>query len=514
MLSLTDPILAASHHNAQTTDIMSRITSNPISDAFDDESEIDVANQTFPTPPQSENNPPPAKKRAGRPKSAVTASTGAKVTKAKTKRKSVEGARAKAGSKTGKRHALKEVSNKAPTDGNETEEVDDFESLSGDAPRDVPQLQQPTPRAEAQAPAKRGKKLKVEDSQIVPAAQDQMDEDKPKTKRTRKPAAPQTAVYEVPETQQDVLVTSRLAKTTTKNASKPPRPAKKEIPPALPEAAPAPLTDVERMDVDDSTVTDPADPDTFEQPARATAKAASRAPARAPSKQPARTNQAARQPSVDATPSIEPTLSRQLQDLTTKFEALQTKYTNLRALAVSEGESNFTKLQKASEEKTRAADALITSLKADVERERARADAAEAEAARVKVAEDLGKKAGEDNKTLSKTLAEAQNEIKALQARLSAARSTSQTVENTKGAAPGSAIKGPLSGRTILVGSAEAAKEAQKRVLKEELYSDLTGLILRDVKKGEEGEDVYDCIQTGRNGSEYSPRISGVELCR
>ena len=50
------------------------------------------------------------------------------------------------------------------------------------------------------------------------------------------------------------------------------------------------------------------------------------------------------------------------------------------------------------------------------------------------------------------------------------------------------------------MGSAEAAQAAQIAQLKENLYSDLTGLIIRDVKR-EDGDDVYDCIQTGRNGS-------------
>ena len=52
------------------------------------------------------------------------------------------------------------------------------------------------------------------------------------------------------------------------------------------------------------------------------------------------------------------------------------------------------------------------------------------------------------------------------------------------------------------MGSAEAAHAAQVAQLKEDLYSDLTGLILRGVEMGSEG-DVYDCIQTGRNGSKY-----------
>ncbi|MBE3045332.1 hypothetical protein IMZ48_22830 [Candidatus Bathyarchaeota archaeon] len=44
--------------------------------------------------------------------------------------------------------------------------------------------------------------------------------------------------------------------------------------------------------------------------------------------------------------------------------------------------------------------------------------------------------------------------------------------------------------------NSEAIQTAQ---LKEDLYTDLTGLIVRGVKQGK--EDIYDCLQTGRNGS-------------
>ena len=55
-----------------------------------------------------------------------------------------------------------------------------------------------------------------------------------------------------------------------------------------------------------------------------------------------------------------------------------------------------------------------------------------------------------------------------------------------------------------MVGSAEAAHAAQVAQLKEDLYSDLTGLILRGVERKDES-DIYDCIQTGRNGSKCRP---------
>jgi hypothetical protein len=99
---------------------------------------------------------------------------------------------------------------------------------------------------------------------------------------------------------------------------------------------------------------------------------------------------------------------------------------------------------------------------------------------------------------MSGSLSRAQNDIKALQAKLAASRAISVESLNTK--TPGSTIKKDSQVRTIMVGSAEAAQTVQVAQLKEELYSDLTGLILRSVKKLNEG-NVYDCIQTGRNGS-------------
>lgn len=101
---------------------------------------------------------------------------------------------------------------------------------------------------------------------------------------------------------------------------------------------------------------------------------------------------------------------------------------------------------------------------------------------------------------LSTNLSAAQNEIKTLQAKLAASRSASAAVESTNAKVPGSAVKTNGQTRTIMVGSAEAAQAAQAAQLKEDLYSDLTGLILRGVRRKED-EDMYDCIQTGRNGS-------------
>lgn len=85
---------------------------------------------------------------------------------------------------------------------------------------------------------------------------------------------------------------------------------------------------------------------------------------------------------------------------------------------------------------------------------------------------------------------------------------------------PGSAVKTASNGRGIGVSggagagasagvaaaNAEVNRVTQLAQLKENLYSDLTGLILTNVKKVDDA-DVFDCIQTGRNGSKSSSHL-------
>lgn len=102
---------------------------------------------------------------------------------------------------------------------------------------------------------------------------------------------------------------------------------------------------------------------------------------------------------------------------------------------------------------------------------------------------------------LSSQLSSAQTEIKTLQTKLAAARNASANVESIAMKPPGSAVKNNGVNRAALAAaSAEAAQAVQIGQLKEDLYSDLTGLIIRDVKK-RESDHLYDCIQTGVNGS-------------
>ena len=105
---------------------------------------------------------------------------------------------------------------------------------------------------------------------------------------------------------------------------------------------------------------------------------------------------------------------------------------------------------------------------------------------------------------LSTQLSTAQTEIKALQSKLAAARNNNMPNDASTSKIPGSAVKS-VANRNGAVGAAaaEAAQAAHLAQLKEDLYSDLSGLIIRNVKK-RDTDYLYDCIQTGANGSEYS----------
>ena len=100
------------------------------------------------------------------------------------------------------------------------------------------------------------------------------------------------------------------------------------------------------------------------------------------------------------------------------------------------------------------------------------------------------------------SLSEAQSENKTLATKLAANRVAAASVESANAKVPSSAAK--ANGGIRMIGTAEAAQVAQASHLKEDLYSDLTGLIVRSVKREAE-EDIFDCIQTGRNGSKLPP---------
>lgn len=113
-----------------------------------------------------------------------------------------------------------------------------------------------------------------------------------------------------------------------------------------------------------------------------------------------------------------------------------------------------------------------------------------------------------ENKKLADSLTSAQGESKALSSKLAAARSAQPETKNV----PGSAVKARTTG-VVLPGTVEAAKEATLAKQKVDFYSDLTDLVVLGVKRSEDEEDVYDCLQTGRNGSKsHSPRAFQLRI--
>ena len=194
----------------------------------------------------------------------------------------------------------------------------------------------------------------------------------------------------------------------------------------------------------------------------------------------------------------DPNLRRKLGDITLKFENIDLKYRNLKDVGIHEATANAEKMRKQCESTTQASAELINSLKRELSLKGPLAQDAR------KLNNELEAKSDELSQLrntvidLTRSLSDAQNEIKALQAKLSASRYT--PVESTNTKTPGSAAR---TARPMVAGSTEAIQAAQAAQMKEDLYSDLTGLIIRGVKKTPEG-DAYDCIQTGRNGSMYS----------
>lgn len=110
---------------------------------------------------------------------------------------------------------------------------------------------------------------------------------------------------------------------------------------------------------------------------------------------------------------------------------------------------------------------------------------------------------------LTSSLTKSKTEINALNIKLTASRQAEAAAAAKIGQpqhVPGSAVKNKQNGnRTLTLSNSEAVAQAtQQHQLKEDLYSDLTGLIVRGVKRDQQsGEDVYDCIQTGKNGSKF-----------
>ncbi|KAI5868610.1 chromosome segregation protein Csm1/Pcs1-domain-containing protein [Durotheca rogersii] len=201
----------------------------------------------------------------------------------------------------------------------------------------------------------------------------------------------------------------------------------------------------------------------------------------------------------------DPSMRRRLGDLNRKYEILEAKYRDLREIGVKEAERNYDRLKKQGEERANTANQLIATLKAQLSAQTELAKESQRlrqqlEASQGKIEQLLNKVNSTDA-----SLSEAKTEIKTLSTKLAAARSA----ETASTKIPGSAIKGSSANNRLLANAEAAAQLAQ---LKEVLYGDLTGLIVRGVKR-EEGIETYDCIQTGRNGTlHFKLAVGGEEL--
>ncbi|KAI9671096.1 MAG: hypothetical protein M1831_005182 [Alyxoria varia] len=463
----------------------------------------------------NENKPQLVKKRPGRKKAdpdnqkAKQATTDAqgetqKVSKATrgAARGAKSGGRGRGGKTRSERPPLKEIDNaQAHTDADELDELDDLGAN-----------EKLTPISMAKTNATKAAVAPMEEAEGRKEAEEP-EKKQPKRRGPRAKKEKEQQVEEIPETQPEAAAQSRLAKATKPSARQKPRPAVKE---SIPETQP------DAMEVDE--------PENTEDLRAPSAEALKRTTSRARSDSRPRQTPAAPAPrrggSVSDTERAgDTTLRRRFNELSNKFETLDLKYRNLRDVGVQEAQDNFDRIKQQTDERANA------SLRNELDTQRSNNEelfGTRGELTNLtnqtktltkdkKTLTDENKTLTNENKTLQSSLQSAQNEIKTLQAKLAASRSGSES--GTK-APPMNPARGAglNSGKhNGAVGSAEQAREAQKRALKEELYGDLTSLLVLGVKrrekdpgagasgkgkeKIEEGEDVYDCIQTGRNGT-------------
>ncbi|MCJ1404778.1 hypothetical protein MMC11_008004 [Xylographa trunciseda] len=441
--------------------------------------------EMMPTPDSNQENTEPTKKAPGRPKAATTK---VRKTKAASRRLSGGPKPKTAATKKGpaKRAALKEQTNEEHA--SDIEEVDDFmDDNQGRVSHQEAEAPQETSDIQVETKKKPGRKPKAAPKAKQTAKKDILDSVK---------GVEKDGEFEYTPTAARQQKLAAKASAATKNVSTKSHPADQlaEDEKTIPETQPAPV-DTDEFDLPQEDEEEPIPQSVYRQVRHA----------RSNSKQPQPNVARRRAGSASDTErgGNDPAIRRKLGEMTKKFENLDMKYRNLREVGVKEAEANFEKLKKQSEERTKVANELIASLRKELATQKSLAS--DAKTVRTALTSIEGSLSSAESRIteLSASLLATQNENKALSAKLAASRSASATIESasTHAKTPGSALKGKGAGtRTIMVGSAEAAQAAQMAQLKEELYADLTGLLLRGVDRMED-VDVYDCIQTGRNGT-------------
>ncbi|KAI1268745.1 hypothetical protein F5Y18DRAFT_372205 [Xylariaceae sp. FL1019] len=190
----------------------------------------------------------------------------------------------------------------------------------------------------------------------------------------------------------------------------------------------------------------------------------------------------------------DPALRRRVGELTRRYEVLENKYRTLREIGVEEAERNFDRFKKQTEERAETDKQLITALKAQLAAQTEKAKESGRLRTQLEASQGQNDELRDKVDKLQSSLAESRTETKTLTTKLVAARSAAETASMK---VPGSAMKNNH-GDKRLIANAEAA--AQLAQTKENLYGDLTGLLVCGVKR-EKDEEIFDCVQTGRNGT-------------
>ncbi|KAJ9669752.1 hypothetical protein H2201_000137 [Coniosporium apollinis] len=376
----------------------------------------------------------------------------------------------------------------------EEEDADDLDEISSPADMKRPIAVREEEEAAPAKPAKRGRKAKAAVEEELPA-EAPVEQAKGRGGRKAANAAQLESAESAPAAKIAAKATAAGRKTrTAKNV------------PAVEPVKVIPETQPEPMDIEPTVLAMEDEVDEVDEVAAPTPRPIARTANRALSASKQRPAPGAHRRAGSASDTerdrggSDPALRRKLGDMTKKFENLDMKYRNLREVGTKDAESNFEKLKRTSDERCKAQEELIASLKRELATQRSLASETRSLSAQVQTLSSENARLESENEDLIKSLQAAQNECKTLSTKLAAQRTASTNVQSVDAPkVPGSAVKNNAQ-RTVMVGSAEAAKEAQIRKLKEELYGDLTGLIIQGVKR-QEGEDVYNCIQTGRNGT-------------
>ncbi|PHH58648.1 hypothetical protein CDD81_4957 [Ophiocordyceps australis] len=186
-------------------------------------------------------------------------------------------------------------------------------------------------------------------------------------------------------------------------------------------------------------------------------------------------------------------LRRRLGELTRRYDNLNTRHGELRDVGVKAAERNFERFKKQVEESAAVSDKLIAQLKEEVAAQASLASQGEQVQRQFELSRANSSQLQSQIDQLGTALAAARSEVETLSAKLAASRSAA---ESHAAKLPGSALK-PGSTANRIMQSTELLHAAQA---KEDLYGDLTGLLVRGLKR-DSGEDVFDCIQTGQNGT-------------